>query len=116
MHKSQRKRAVGRKESAGALNLGLDVGERRGDEAAGGGAATVAAWRRWSGDVRAGAVFDDERSWSDKGGDLGIAKLIEQTENVAVDRFLPKLFAGSKVATDQGGINSGVQRGCVERQ
>ena len=42
----------------------------------------------------------------DHAGDFRIAKFLQQSPNVAVDRFLPNLFTPIEITADQGAVDS----------
>ena len=51
----------------------------------------------------------------DQAGQLGVAELLEQAEDVAVDRLVPDVVAVVEVAADADGVDPRVERRGVQR-
>ena len=78
-------------ELAGALDLRPDDVELGGDQS-----ARPAAGPRRDVDLRALRGLDDQRPRGDQARQLGVAELLEQAEDVAVDRLLPDARRGRR--------------------
>ncbi len=63
-----------------------------------------------------GCVLEIQEPRRDHAGDLCVAKLGEQSPNIAVDRFLPDLLSLVEVTADHGRIDAVVECGTVKRQ
>src|SRR4051794_3269147 len=69
-------------------NFRSDRGMAGGGNGARSGAFATVARSRWAGDRGCQTLLDDEGARRDEGGELGIAKLPEQAEDIAIDRLL----------------------------
>src|SRR5207302_4649215 len=58
--------------------------------------------------------FDDQGPRRDERGDLGVAELLEQAEDVAIDRLAPDVIAVVEVAADADRVDPRVERRGVE--
>ena len=92
------------------LDLGLDCFELGRGQAA----------RRTAGlpaddDFRALGRLDDQRSRRDERGDLGIAELLQEAEDIAIDRLPPDVVAIVEIAADADGVDPRIERRRVKR-
>ena len=102
-------------EGVDPLPLRDDIGRRRRAELAGRGpsAPTLRHGRR-ARDARPLAVLDDEPARGDQGRDLGVAELVQQAPDVAIDRLGPDALPGAEVAADQRRVDPRVRGRGVE--
>src|SRR5687768_5598489 len=66
----------------------------------GSGPATAITRFRWTFDVADLAVLDDQLARKNERGDLGIAKVFQQTEHVPVNRFGPEFLPRIEIPAD----------------
>src|SRR5207247_221674 len=60
-------------------------------------------------DLWHGTVFDNEPTWRNERGYLSVAKFLEQTKNVAINRLLPDSLSGIEITADQHRIDARVE-------
>ena len=59
--------------------------------------------------------LDDQGPRHDERGDLGVAELLQQSEDIAIDRLAPDVVAVVEVTADADGLDPRVERRGVER-
>ena len=66
-------------------------------------------------ELRALGRLDDQGPRRDQAGDLGVAELLQQAEDIAIDRLAPDVVAIVEVAADADGVDPRVEGRGVER-